>query len=251
MAGDVNRVQQDRAPARAKNMMMMEVAAAAPVTEKAFDEFHLYSLARAVTLRDRETKQVEFMRATGVKAPVIYVYDGAAMFSTFYGGMNRDPGYGTQSNKKVWVMREFRNSEENKLGLPLPKGRMRFYRRDDVDGRIEFTGENNLDHTAKNELIRVKTGDAFDVVGERIRTNFQGQNRQDYAEEDFEIKVRNRKTEPIQVRVVEHLYRWSNWSITQKSDEFTKKDAQTIEFNVPVAPNAEKVITYRVRYDWR
>jgi hypothetical protein len=251
MAGDVNRVQQDRAPARAKNLMMMEVAAAAPVTEKAFDEFHLYSLARAVTLRDRETKQVEFMRATGVKAPVIYVYDGAAMFGTFYGGMNRDPGYGTQSNKKVWVMREFRNSEENKLGLPLPKGRMRFYRRDDVDGRIEFTGENNLDHTAKNELIRVKTGDAFDVVGERTRTNFQGQNRQDYAEEDFEIKVRNRKAEPIQVRVVEHLYRWSNWSITQKSDEFTKKDAQTIEFNVPVAPNAEKVITYRVRYDWR
>jgi hypothetical protein len=186
-----------------------------------------------------------------VKAPVIYVYDGAAMFGTFHGQMIRDPGYGTQSNKKVWVMREFKNSEENKLGLPLPKGRMRFYRRDDADGRIEFTGESELDHTAKNELIRVKTGDAFDVVGERIRTNFQGQNRQDYAEEDFEIKVRNRKTEPISVRVVEHLYRWSNWTITQKSQDFVKKDAQTIEFNVEVPADTEKVITYRVRYDWR
>jgi hypothetical protein len=252
MAGDVNRVQppmQRRAAMEGRVAMM--AMDAAPVTEKAFDEFHLYSLARPVTVRDRETKQVEFMRATGVKAPVIYVYDGAAMFGIYRGGMNRDPGYGTQSNKKVWVMREFTNSEQNKLGLPLPKGRMRFYRRDDADGRIEFTGENELDHTAKNELIRVKTGDAFDVIGERIRVNFQGQNRQDYAEEDFEIKLRNRKTEPVEVRVVEHLYRWTNWTITQKSDEFTKKDAQTIEFKIPLKPNEERSVTYKVRYDWR
>jgi hypothetical protein len=254
MAGDVNRVQPP-APAmmaRGKAVMMSAMAVEQDaVTEKAFDEFHLYTLPRAVSLRDRETKQVEFMRATGVKAPVIYVYDGAAMFGQFHGGMNRDPGYGTQGNKKVWVMREFKNSEENKLGLPLPKGRLRFYRRDDADGRIEFTGENELDHTAKNELIRVKTGDAFDVVGERVRTNFNGSNRQDFAEEDFEIKVRNRKAEPITVRIVEHLYRWSNWSITQKSDAFAKKDAQTVEFQVTVPPDAEKVVTYRVRYEWR
>jgi hypothetical protein len=251
MAGDVNRIQPPQMPRGESRVMMMDMAASAAVTEKAFDEFHLYSLPRSVTVRDRETKQVEFMRATGLKAPVIYVYDGAAMFRVFPAGMIRDPGYGTQSNKKVWVMREFTNSEENKLGLPLPKGRMRFYRRDEADGRIEFTGENELDHTARNELIRVKTGDAFDVVGERIRTNFQGSNRQDYAEEDFEIKVRNRKTEPIEVRVVEHLYRWTNWTITQKSDEFTKKDAQTIEFRVPLKPDEERTITYRVRYDWR
>lgn len=252
MAGDVAKIQQ-KDP---REMMLMARGAAmdmaaAPVTEKAFDEFHLYTLPRPVTLRDRETKQVEFMRATGVKAPVIYVYDGAAMFRVFPAGMIRDPGYGTQSNTKVWVMREFRNSEENKLGLPLPKGRMRFYRQDSADNRIEFTGENELDHTAKNELIRVKTGDAFDVVGERLRTNFVGQNRQDYAEETFEIKVRNRKTEAIDVRVVEHLYRWSNWTITAKSDEFVKKDAQTIEFNVRVGPDEEKRVTYTVRYDWR
>jgi hypothetical protein len=253
MAGNVNKIQPKAPMARGRADMVQlqafEVSSA--VSEKAFDEFHLYTLPRAVSLRDRETKQVEFMRATGVDAPVIYVYDGGAMFSIFYGGMNRDPGYGTQSNKKVWVMREFRNSEQNKLGLPLPKGRMRFYRRDDADGRIEFTGENELDHTARNELIRVKTGDAFDVVGERIRTDFQGQNRQDYAEESFEIKVRNRKTEPVTVRVVEHLYRWSNWRIVQQSDNFEKKDAQTIEFNVTIPPDAEKVVTYRVRYDWR
>ena len=81
--------------------------------------------------------------------------------------------------------------------------------------------------------------------------NFNGSNRQDFAEEDFEIKVRNRKSEAVTVRVVEHLYRWSNWTITQKSDEFTKKDAQTIEFNVSVPPDAEKIVTYRVRYEWK
>src|ERR1041385_4694843 len=116
--------------------------------------------------------------------------------------MNRDPGYGIQSNKKVWVYREFKNSEENKLGLPLPKGRMRFYRRDDADGRIEFTGESELENTAKNELILVKTGDAFVVGDKYIRTNYIGQNGQDYAEEEFESHVRNHKTEPIAVRVV-------------------------------------------------
>ena len=254
MAGDANKIQpspQARGGILRGEMMMSMAKADAAVTEKAFDEFHLYTLPRAVTLRDRETKQVEFMRATGVKAPVIYVYDGAAMFGGFHGSMVRDPGYGTQSNKKVWVMREFKNSEENRLGLALPKGRLRFYRRDDADGRIEFTGENEFDHTAKNEWIRVKTGDAFDVVGERTRTNFNGNNRQEFAEEDFEIKVRNRKAEPVQVRVVEHLYRWSNWSIVQKSAEFTKRDAQTIEFNTTVAPDEERVITYRVRYEWK
>ena len=254
MAGNVNKLQPDRGvmDTRARGVMMAMAAEAAPVSEKAFDEFHLYSLARAVTLRDKETKQVEFMRATGVKAPVIYVYDGAAAMGRSFGNMIRDPGYGTQAgNKKVWVMREFRNSEDNRLGLPLPKGRMRFYRRDEADGRIEFTGENELDHTAKNEWLRIYTGDAFDVVGERVRTDFQGNNRQDFAEEAFEIKLRNRKAEPVTVRVVEHLYRWTNWTVLTKSDEFTKKDAQTIEFSVLLQPDQERSITYRVRYDWR
>jgi hypothetical protein len=256
MAGNVHKLEPKGmgVPAMARRELMMSAASdmMAPVTEKAFDEFHLYSLARPVTLRDRETKQVEFMRAIGVTAPVIYVYDGAAMFGRNQGGMIRDPGYGTQGgNAKVWVMREFRNSEDNKLGLPLPQGRMRFYRRDEADGRIEFTGENELDHTAKNELIRIYTGDAFDVVGERLRTDFQSSNRQDFAEEAFEIKVRNRKAEPIEVRVVEHLYRWTNWRILQQSDDFTRKDAQTIEFRLPLQPDEERILTYRVRYDWR
>ena len=200
------------------------------MTEKAFDEFHLYSLPRAVTLHDRETKQVEFMRATGVKAPVVYVYD-----------VRRHP-------TKVAVTREFKNSEQNGVGVPLPKGRTRLYRKDDSDGRLEFVGEDTIDHTAKNELVRIKTGDAFDVVGEWRETDRKSSQVQGRFETAVEIKLRNRKSVPIEVKAVEHLY-GPNWQVLEKSDEFTKKDASTIEFLIPLKPDEERVVTYRVRYE--
>ena len=226
------------------------------VTEKAFDEFHLYSLPRPVTLRNRETKQVEFLRATGVKAQTIYVYNGADIGGNRYRGWNdesirNDRDYGTKSNPKVWVYREFKNTKENGLGLPLPKGRTRFYREDSADRRIEFTGENNIDHTAEGETVRIYTGDAFDIVGERKRTDYVLSNRNDQIEEAFEIKVRNRKKEPVEVRVAERMYRWINWTITEKSDEFVKTDDRNVEFRVTLKPDEERVITYRVRYDWK
>ena len=252
MAGDVNKIQP---PHRYDRMMKMAnvpmaLGMAEPVvSEKSFDEFHLYTLARATTLRDRETKQVEFVRAESVKAPSIYVYDGAEAGYRFYGGRNNDPGYGTQSNKKIWVMREFVNAETNHLGIALPKGKLRFYRRGD-DGQLEFTGENEIDHTPRNETIRVRTGNSFDLVGERKPTDFKTDRSDKWMTETFEIKLRNRKKEAVEIRVVEHLYRWNNWNITAKSDEFKKTDAQTIEFRVPVKPDEEKTITYTVHYSW-
>ena len=252
LAGDVNKIQ----PRQVRNEMRLYAAKAmaaddrgAAVTEKSFDEFHLYTLARATTLRDRETKQVEFVRAESVKAPSIYVYDGAEAGYRYYGGRNNDPGYGTQSNKKVWVMREFVNAETNRLGVALPKGKLRFYRRGD-DGQLEFTGENEIDHTPRNETIRVRTGNSFDLVGERKPTDFKTDRADKWMTETFEIKLRNRKKEAVEIRVVEHLYRWNNWNITAKSDEFKKTDAQTIEFRVPVQPDEEKVIIYTVHYSW-
>jgi hypothetical protein len=258
MAGDVSKLQpnQDEGYMDVNSLAGTRMKAMAPpVTEKAFDEFHLYSLTRPATLRNRETKQVEFIRATGVKAKTFYVYNGAAIGPQFRGwnpeAIRNNRDYGTQSNPKVWVMREFENSEANGLGQPLPKGRTRFYRRDDTDGRLEFTGENMIDHTPKNETVRIYTGDAFDIVGERRRTDYVLNNRQDQAEEAFEIKVRNRKSEPVEVRVFERLYRWTNWEIVQKSADFEKKDAQSIEFRVNVPADGEATVTYRVRYDWR
>ena len=249
MAGDVNKIQPQIYTRRVDNLMKFATAGEAPaVTEKAFDEFHLYSLARPTTLLDRETKQVEFVRATDVKAPVIYVYDGASDYR-FYGGLIQDRGYGTQGNKKVRVMREFVNAETNHLGIALPKGKMRFYRRD-ADGQMEFVGEDMIDHTPRNETIRVTTGNAFDLVGERKQTNFRVDSGDKWLDESFEIKLRNRKQEPAEFRVVEHLYRWNNWEITAKSDDFKKTDSQTIEFRLPVKPDEERMVTYTVHYSW-
>ena len=250
MAGDVNKIQPVNYPMASRMIKAMDLAGGAPaVTEKAFDEFHLYSLARPTTLLDRETKQVEFVRATDVKAPVIYIYDGAESGYRFYGGLNSDRGYGTQCNKKVRVMREFVNAETNHLGIALPKGKQRFYRRD-ADSQMEFVGEDMIDHTPRNETIRVTTGNAFDLVGERKQTNFRVDTGDKWLDESFEIKLRNRKKEPVEIRVVEHLYRWNNWEITQKSDNFKKTDSQTVEFRVPVKPNEECTVTYAVHYSW-
>jgi hypothetical protein len=146
-------------------------------------------------------------------------------------------------------MREFVNAETNQLGMPLPAGKLRFYRRDD-DGQLEFTGENTIDHTPRNETIRLTTGNAFDLVGERKQTDFHIDTGDKRLDETFEIALRNRKTSPVTFRVVEHLYRWNNWTLTAKSDDYTKKDAQTIEFNVPVAPDQERKVTYTVHYTW-
>jgi hypothetical protein len=257
MAGNVNKLEPEPAGAAFRlreARMMAAMADEVRVTEKSFDEFHLYSLPRPVTLRDRETKQVEFLRATGVKAPTLYVYDGAAL-ATYRGwdagAARSNPEYGTQSNKKVWVMREFKNTKENGLGLPLPKGRTRFYRQDDADGRLEFTGENTIEHTPQGETVRIYTGDSFDLVGERKRTDFVLNNRQDQADEAFAITLRNRKKVPVEIRVVERLYRGVNWAIVQHTDAFEKTEAQTIEFRVTLQPDEERVVSYRVRYDWK
>ena len=256
MAGDVNKIQPGAAGVYA---MKAAVNAAADmvgpaVTEKAFDEYHLYTLERSTTLRDRETKQVEFIHASNVATKQIYLYDGAKIDPNRYNGWNwenirNDHSYGTESNPKIWVMREFVNSQANHLGIPLPKGRVRFYRRNE-DTQVEFTGENMIDHTPKDETVRIYTGNSFDLTGERRRTNYVVEPGKSAATETFEIRVRNHKKEPVEVRVVEHLYRGKNWEIVTKSDSYQKKDSQTIEFPVTVAPDGERVITYSAHYTW-
>jgi len=253
MAGDVNKIQPQNRPiayGMVRQAMVMDAMAAEapPVTEKAFDEFHLYSIARPTTLHDHETKQVEFVHAEKMYAPTIYVYDGAEGYQ-FY-GLNYDQGYGQSDNKKIIVQREFKNAETNQLGIALPAGKLRFYRRDD-DGQLQFVGENTIDHTPCNETVRVTTGNAFDLVGERKQTDFHVDTSEKWIDESFEIKLRNRKkTDAVEIRVVEHLYRWNNWTITAKSDDFVKKDSQTIEFRIPVKPDEEKTVTYTVHYSW-
>ena len=281
MAGDVNKVQDVDGLRRqfAIGGAFGGAGGAPVVTEKAFDEYHLYTLERPATLLDKEKKQVEFVRAEGVKSRPLYIYDGAKQqqpedfyFSTPF----TQPDYGTESINKVWVMRELANSASNHLGLPLPKGKMRLYRRD-ADSQLEFVGENVIDHTPKDEIIRIRTGNAFDLVGERKRTDFNANFSDNPGvismidpntglpiasgsstnissgpcfDESFKITLRNHKSEPVEIRVVEHLYRWNNWQITKKSGDCRKIDAQTVEFPVQVKPDGEQELTYTVHYSW-
>ena len=233
MAGDVHRVVDAGIQPFGGVSAMTATRADKVVTEKSFDEFHLYTLGNPVTLRDKETKQVEFVRAAGVKAERVYVYDGA-----YQGGAG-----------KVQVYREFKNTEANKLGLALPKGKVRFYSQDG-DRQLEFVGENEIDHTPKNELIRVLTGNSFDLVGEHRITNENEDGANRVATQTVEVKVRNRKKEPVEIRVREHAVRSNTWTLTAQSQPHEKKDAQTFEFRVPLQPDEEKVITYTIRYTW-
>ncbi len=256
LAGDVSKLQPEHVGKAnfAYDMARSESAMAPPVTEKSFDEYHLYTLARKTTLHDQETKQVEFVRAESVTAERIYVYDGAHIGDQYrYFDAQRvrnDRNYGTQTNKKVWIMRQFENREANNLGIPLPKGVLRFYRRDD-DGQLQFVGENSIDHTPKDETVRVYTGNAFDLVGERKQTNYQVDSHRNWLDESFEITLRNHKeNDAVEIRVVEHLYRWINWKIVEHSHEYKKTDARTIEIRVKLEPDEEKKITYKVHYTW-
>src|ERR1700730_13104636 len=148
MAGDVNKVPPPGAMVTgsmgAIQFGMGGSPFGPPVTEKIFDEYHLYTLEHSTTLHDRETKQVEMVRAAGIQSKTLYVYDGLKVDQNYQNwpmeSIRQQESYGILSNPKVWVMQEFKNSSENHLGMPLPKGRVRFYRRDD-DGQLEFTGE--------------------------------------------------------------------------------------------------------------
>ncbi len=252
VAGDVHRAPV-AAPRGYPRPMMAKMAMAAEMdggmSEKAFFEYHLYSLGRPTTLADNSSKQVEMASAAGIPVKKQFIYDGVegVQWTEFYGDAYSDPSYGLNSGKKVSVFFELQNKKTDGLGIPLPKGRVRVYKKDD-DGSLQLAGEDAIDHTPKDEKVRVKMGEAFDVVGERKRTNFQSGKR--WLEETFEIRVRNHKESDISVTVVEHLYRWTGWKVGEASHKWEKKDAQTIEFPVTVKKDGEAVVTYTVKYAW-
>jgi hypothetical protein len=167
-----------------------------------------------------------------------------------YGGPATDRNFGNQSNKKVDVYLSFKNREENKLGIPLPAGKVRVAKLDSADQSLEFVGEDLINHTPKNENIQLKLGSAFDVVGERRQVDFKIDTAGKTMEEEIEIKVRNHKDEAVTVIVKENLYRWTNWTITKKSQPFEKFDARTAHFPVKIAKGGEVVVRYTVRYSW-
>ncbi|MFO1410838.1 MAG: hypothetical protein U1F06_10840, partial [Steroidobacteraceae bacterium] len=208
VAGEVNRVQPGQPPPRVLMKAMRAADGGEGFEEKAFDEFHLYTLGRRTTLPNNSTKQIElFERARHIPARRLLTYDAfaAPAFGAPY--TERDPGVAPNTRVAAWL--EFRNDAKSGLGLPLPAGRVRVARIDREDGSLEFIGEDAIAHTPKDETVRLKLGTAFDVVGERRQTDFTVDSKARWMEEAVEIRIRNHKSRSIQVQVREPLYRWS------------------------------------------
>jgi hypothetical protein len=255
VAGEVHRVSRGAVypqSVAAKRSMANEAAAAPGFSEKSFFEYHLYTLGRPSTLPDNSTKQIElFPAARRVPCEKVLVYYGQA--GADYGFLPSpatDRNFGVQGNRKVDVYLQFRNSEANNMGMPLPAGRMRVSKLDPADQTLEFVGEDAIAHTPRNEKVQLTLGSAFDVVGERRQVDFRVDTSRKTMTEEIEVKVRNQKKERVTVQVKENLYRWVNWNITARSQDFRKEDARTVIFPVTIAPEGEAIVRYTVQYTW-
>jgi hypothetical protein len=240
VAGDVNRVQESR-PRAGMDYAMKAESAVMPeqFAGRELFEYHLYELQRRTTLKNNQTKQISLLTAPEVSVNKIFTYSGA-MYNWYY----YDNWQGQQSNKKVAVNLEFKNSEDNGLGIPLPKGKIKVYKAD-VDKTLQFIGENQIDHTPKDEKITLFLGNAFDIAGERKITDHKRIANNLYRD-SYEITLRNHKKEPVTVKVIER--QWGDWTVIAKSHEYTKEDSTTLSFNVKVPVDGEVKVTYTSEY---
>ena len=237
VAGDVNRVSDKRTYDMAGAMARKPMESESEFQEQGFFEYHLYTLQRPTTIRDNETKQVSLLEAAGFDVKKEFVLNGQRYYYTSY----NNPGQPIK--EKVGVYIQFRNSQQNKLGMPLPAGTVRLYKKDDK-GNQQFIGEDRIDHTPKDEDVRVKVGDAFDIVAERKQTDYRviARNVYEYA---YEIKIRNHKDGPVTIVVNEPI--GGDWEMISSTFEAKKTAAFAAEFNVPVAKDGEATLSYRVR----
>jgi len=232
VAGDIHRV----TPEARGGMYMEDIAYAAKAApqfeEESFFEYHLYSLQRKTDLKDKETKQISLFTSSGVPVTKEYVYDASSYW------------WYSSSQSKVNVMIKLTNSEENGLGLPMPKGLVRVYKADS-SGQLQFIGEDSIDHTPKDEIIRLYIGDAFDIAPERNVMESK-QISDDTWRQEVKIELANHKDEDIVVTVKERLY--CDWEITKTTHDYEKKDAWNVEFKVPVPADGEAVLEFTQIY---
>jgi hypothetical protein len=253
VAGDVNLVKEEFS-----NMMRMSKGAmvadeAAPQFKQTeLFEYKLYTLQRRTDLNNEETKQMELASGKNVPASKVFIYDGMADQWRSYRNnysYRSQASFGQQSNTKVGVYVTFKNEERAGLGIPLPKGKVRVYKRDD-DGKEQFIGEDAIDHTPKDEELKLYLGNAFDIVGERAQKDFKVVSTGHIVEETIEVKVRNHKSTPVEIQVYEHPWRWSQWDVVRSNVEWKKVDQSTLRFPVKIEKDGEAVVSYTVRYTW-
>ena len=251
IAGDVQRVQpRGRAMGAPVAMAMDKAGSPEGFQEKAFGEYHLYTLPRPVDVPQNASQQIAlFPSVSGIPVEKLLVYEGTSI-DWGGGGQPIDAReFGQFGNSKVDVYVRLRNDKASNLGMPLPAGKMRVFQRDEADGSLEFIGEDVIGHTPRDEKVLIRLGSAFDVVGERKQTDFRVDRARRQITESFTIEIRNRKDAPVTVLVRERLYRWSNWKVSTQA-RYEKVNAGTIEFPVDVAPNAVQTISYAVEYTW-
>lgn len=252
VAGEVNRAPSAPAAPGAVRMMAKTeaLAAAEGFAESSLFEYHLYTLGRRTDLPDNSTKQLElFPAAVGVRCNRQLVFTASPLPWSYWGQPIYDQGYGSTTQGTVGAYLEFDNKEANGLGVPLPAGRVRVNQAAN-DGALEFIGEDLIKHTPRNETLKIKLGNAFDVVGERKQTAFAYNEKAHTIDESFELSIRNRKKTAARVTAREYLYRWSTWSVTAKNHEFQKRDSNTIDFALDIPADTEAKVTYTVRYTW-
>ena len=239
VAGDVNRVEeQDRSRMLESRVMAMAAAPPPPqFAEESLFEYHLYTLQRPTTVKQSETKQINLLSAADLAVRKELVLNGQSIYFRGY----ENPG--EPIREKVGVYVEVRNSTENKLGQPLPAGILRVYQADQ-SGSQQLIGESRIDHTPKDESVRVKLGDAFDIVAERKQTDYRALSRRS-SEYAYEIRLRNRKKEPVTIIVNEPI--GGEWEILSSTFPAQKTAAFAARFDVPVPAEGESVLTYRVR----
>jgi hypothetical protein len=241
VAGDVNRVLDEYGRREgALGLAAMEAKASAPAfKEQAFFEYHLYSLQRSTTIKDNQTKQVSLLNADQIPVTKRYLYYGADYYY-------RTP-YGVPiSNQKVAVYIEMANKKENHMGIPLPEGTVRVYKADS-DGSLQFVGEDHIEHTPKDETIKIKMGEAFDLVAERKQTDWRKLSDTTY-EVSFEVSIRNHKDSQVTVNVIEPIP--GDWTILRNSHDYKKIEAHTVQFDVPVGKDREAKLQYKVRINF-
>jgi hypothetical protein len=238
VAGDIHRAPQPESREMVAKAMRAadEASVAGNFEERTFFEYHLYDLPRPTTIKNNQTKQIRLLEAEGVETAKTYTLTGAPWYYT--------QEYGGEKGLKVGVYQEFANTKANRLGIPLPAGTVRLYKAD-ADGTVQLIGEDRIDHTPRDERLRLKVGEAFDVVADRRQTDFKVLASGHLYEESFEVVIRNHKDEDVVVQVVEPLP--GDWTMLSSSHAYDKLDAFTVRFAVPVAKNGETRLTYRIQ----
>lgn len=235
VAGDINRARGGRV--QEMDVIPMAKAMAAPqFREETFFEYHIYTLDRKSTIKQNQTKQISLMNAQDIPVKKEFVYRGRDSYLL-------NPYRDLIKTDKVGVFIEIINKKDHNLGMPLPKGILRVYKYDN-DGSLQFVGEDSIEHTPKDEKIKVKLGDAFDVVATRKQTGFE-RVAKNITEVAFEISLRNHKKEDIVVKVIERMT--GDWKILDSSHGYKKMDAFNISFDIPVKKDKETILTYKAR----